>query len=562
MKSVTSFFDFHTFRKDATRFAPLWILYLIGGTLVMLAAIPRSSAAYSAMSLIATISPFCVINLVYACMVAMLLFGDLFNSRLCNALHAMPLRREQWFVSHFVSGIAFSVVPNLIGISVLMPMLKGYWYTCFIWLGGMTLQYIFFFGLAVFCVFCTGNRFAMAAVYALINFASMLAVFFIANIYEPLMFGIQIDYTPLSLLCPVVHLAESGAYEEHYVLFEHIPNIIPRGSDRHDYYAFAGFGEGWLYLWIMAAAGVGFTVAALLMYRRRALETAGDFIAVRPLAPIFSIVYTLAMGALFALMEQLITGDYGVFLAVGIIVGYFTGQMLLQRTIKVLKVKNFLKCGGVLLLLLISIGLTYWDLLGISRFVPAPENVKSVSVTLRYGSDAPLELTDPEDIRLITEIHQEYVEIGRNSNPSPEDRVGLEIHYTMKNGATNSRVYVGKLSEASKDVLRMLFSRPEHVLGYAEWDWDWEQYLGSVVGIQMNASVQYDPRSLLEAVKADCEAGNMVQNWRFHNSNEQKYWIEIDYAGGKWNCDIGIYPDAVHTIQWIKENTIVTDVTK
>jgi len=553
MKSVTSFFDFHTLRKDVTRFAPLWILYLIGGTLVMLAAVPRSSPYYSATTLLALISPFSVINFVYACMVAMLLFGDLFNARLCNALHAMPLRREQWFLSHLVAGIAFSVVPNLIGISILMPMLQRYWYVCLIWLAGMTLHYLFFFGLAVFSVFCTGNRFAMAAVYALINFASMLAVFFISNIYEPLMFGIEIDYNPFYFLSPVVHLLEMGAYEEHYVIFEHIPTSEMTKSIHYPaYYVFSQFGDGWAYLWIIAAVGIALIVAALLLYRRRALETAGDFIAVRPLAPIFTIVYTLAMGALFAMMEQLITSDYGVFLAVGIIVGYFTSQMLLRRTVKVLQVKTFLKCCGIVLLLLATMGLTYIDPLGITRFVPAPEKVESVGVVLRYGNDEMLELTDPEDIRLITEVHQEYIDIGRTDNkPSNGKSIGVELYYTMKNGATNNRVYSAEISEASKQVLQTLFSRPEHVLGYT----DWEHYLGSVVGITMDGAVEYDPKSLLEAIRADCEAGKMVQNWRFHTSSEQKVWIQIDYMGGKMTRSITVYTDALNTVKWIEQHS-------
>ena len=36
MKSKTSFFNATVFRKDITRFAPLWALYLIGGMLFSL----------------------------------------------------------------------------------------------------------------------------------------------------------------------------------------------------------------------------------------------------------------------------------------------------------------------------------------------------------------------------------------------------------------------------------------------------------------------------------------------------------------------------------------------
>ena len=47
---------------------------------------------------------------------AQLLFGDLYHSRLCNALHAMPVTREGWFLTHSAAGLAFYayIVPFLI----------------------------------------------------------------------------------------------------------------------------------------------------------------------------------------------------------------------------------------------------------------------------------------------------------------------------------------------------------------------------------------------------------------------------------------------------------------
>lgn len=48
----------------------------------------------------------------------------------------------------------------------------------------------------------------------------------------------------------------------------------------------------WSYLWICAGVGVLLLTAALLLYRRRKLETAGDFIAVKPLEPVFLVMYS------------------------------------------------------------------------------------------------------------------------------------------------------------------------------------------------------------------------------------------------------------------------------
>ena len=192
MKSRISFFDKAILRKDITRFAPLWAIYLIGGLLVMLMVQSGRPSSHVARTLAQTIGPFSVINLVYALLCAQLLFGDLFHSRLCNALHALPLRRETWFVSHVVSGLAFSLVPHLIAVILMVPMLQGSWFVGLIWVLGMTLEFLCFFGIGVFSMFCTGNRFAAVAVYAILNFASLIAYWFVSTIYEPMLYGVSI----------------------------------------------------------------------------------------------------------------------------------------------------------------------------------------------------------------------------------------------------------------------------------------------------------------------------------------------------------------------------------
>ena len=500
MKSATSFFDLHTVRKDITRFAPLWGIYLIGGILIMLSSVSSSLPYHTAQNVSETLAIFSIINMIYAGLVAQLLFGDLFNSRLCNALHAMPLRRETWFVSHIVSGLAFSIVPHVIGIVFLMPTLLSYEYVGLIWLLGMLLEYLFFFGLAVFSVFCTGNRFAMIAVYAIANAASMLAWLFITSIYEPLLFGMTIDQEPFQLLCPVFHLC-SFQHQDSFIIFRQLnPGEMARSDMYRDYYTFESFGPAWSYLWILAILGVALLAVSLILYRRRALETAGDFMAVRPLAPVFSLIYTLTVGILFSAMGDLMIGDFSIFLVVGMIIGYFTSQMLLQRTVKVFKPKTFLKCGGILVLLLITMGLTWLDPLGISRYVPEPERVKQVEVDVQYGRTEPITLTDEADIRAITELHKQIVDAGRPVQSGV--RLSVEITYTMKNGAKTIRSYIIQQNSPAYDTLKTYLSRPEYILGYT----DWESYVNQVVKMDvqpLDSLPKHKYKALLNAIKAD-----------------------------------------------------------
>ena len=70
---------------------------------------------------------------------------------------------------------------------------------------------------------------------------------------------------------------------------------------------FMGFSQDgmWTYIAICTAIGIGLMALALLLYRRRRLECAGDFIAVKPLGPIFSVIFTLTAGCIFALFSSM-----------------------------------------------------------------------------------------------------------------------------------------------------------------------------------------------------------------------------------------------------------------
>ena len=124
MKSRISFCDKTVLRKDILRFAPLWGIYFVGGLLVMLTLSLEENAHTLAQALGICIGIFSIINMIYAALVAQMLFGDLYNSRMCGALHAMPVNREPFFGSHTAAAIAFGSIgtSNAIGSSAsVMP---------------------------------------------------------------------------------------------------------------------------------------------------------------------------------------------------------------------------------------------------------------------------------------------------------------------------------------------------------------------------------------------------------------------------------------------------------
>jgi hypothetical protein len=164
----------------------------------------------------------------------------------------MPLRRESWFFTHLVSGPLFSIVPNLIVGLLLMPQLNHYWFVSFIWVGGLSLSYLFFFGAATLSAMCTGSRFSMALVYGLINFLSLLICGLLKFLFEPLLFGIVIEpdgfiwFSPVSYLCST-ELNYLNSLDKIYAHFN--PN------------------SGWPYLTLIAGVGIAMLPEACIPAR-------------------------------------------------------------------------------------------------------------------------------------------------------------------------------------------------------------------------------------------------------------------------------------------------------
>lgn len=413
---------------------PLWALYTVFLLLVMLsAAAGNSYYSQPARALNSSLGGLTFANLLYAALSAQLLFGELFNSRLCNALHAMPVTRGARFGSHICAGILFAWIPNLLTSLLMLSYLGHLWYVAFLWMAVYSLQYLFFFGVGVFSVMCAGSRFAMVMVYGIVNFLSLVIYWFADTIYCPLMPGVELDTTILYQFCPALQMMNKSSYFQIY--WDHLyadPNAAK----------FAGFGTDWPYLFIVAAVGIAAMAVALLMYRRRKLESAGDFIAVKWIAPIFLVLYTLCAGAFLAIFSSLFGNEnYTLFLALGMIIGFFTGKMLLDRTTRVFRKKNFLLAGVFTAVVLASLVPVTNDWLGIVNYVPDAGQVEYVEV--RGNRINTQELTEQEDIELVCQIHGYAIANldHENENTCSGAHRYFRIVYHLKSGRTVTRYY-------------------------------------------------------------------------------------------------------------------------
>ncbi len=551
MPSKTSFFNKTTFRKDLTRFFPLWGLYalclLLGLVLIMderekfwiannFAQLPRTMA---------------VINLFYALAAAAVLFGDLYNTRMCYGLHALPLSRRSWFVSHILSGLCFSLIPTAIMAVVALPMLAGTpmengWQLSPYWFLISNLQYLFFFSLAAFCVQCAGNWLGMAAVYGLLNFGSYIIYILVNFLFTPLLPGVITPSDTANRFCPVLMLSER------YLETEQVRTLDSKGIEQITGGSFT-MGDAWGYLLTAAAVSLVLLIGTYLLYRRRKLESAGDFLAIRQLAPVLAVAMALT-GSVAAWIFLNATGlGYSLgnpllllFAFAGLIVGWFAGQMLLRRSTRVFYLRSWAGLAILTAAMAAGLGLTKLDVLGIADWLPQPEEVTSVTYSFSVDDTLKDEAGIADMIRLHSlcleeKLTMEQVDQQRReffqAHPDeeyPYDYYDVYLSYYLNNGRTVRRqYYLPATNTEGMELIRHYSGTLPAVIGYhsgkreIRTPEDLMKYVTKPLDISIgNIGVAEEyltaqtVENLFRAIIADCEAGNLAQIATFHPYQE------------------------------------------
>ena len=121
MRSKTSCFNGTLFRKNLSRYWPLWGLASFGGALFPLAMLVNLlhsglQDAWTPMQMkemYYTVLSYSVpvISIVYAVLCAMAVWNYLYNTRSVGLMHTLPIRREGLFLTNVLSGLVMMAIP-------------------------------------------------------------------------------------------------------------------------------------------------------------------------------------------------------------------------------------------------------------------------------------------------------------------------------------------------------------------------------------------------------------------------------------------------------------------
>lgn len=464
MPSKASFFSPAVYRKNLTRFAPLWLAYLgIWLVIMPLSILSRRGDLYfdawDVQQMALNVPTAALVTMVYAILVAMALHGWYYKTASVNTLAALPIRRESWFCTNLVSAMTMGLIPNLIvalltwASAASMGLSGGM--AAMSWLSITSLLYLFFYALAAFCAALVGQILALPVLYLLLNFTAVVINYVTVNILAAFVYGLNThSYTELAPLSPAFYLLSRQSVNVEYledspaVAFSEITGI----SFLH-----------WGYLLALAIAAVVLLAAAFLFFRRRRMEAAGDVIAVRPLRPVFKYCFAtgcaLVLGTLvaFLLYEDVGHPSLAVILLcllAGGFIGYFTAEILLKKTFRVFG-REWIGYGVFALCLTAAVLMMEFDVTGFERRVPQLEDVEQVAVYCSAGNSGTMLIDDPAYIADFIALHQSIIQDKRNQEALSRSTIGTDVDaahiyldYYLKNGAVMEREYTVCCTEA------------------------------------------------------------------------------------------------------------------
>lgn len=331
-----------------------------------------------------------------AVVMAVAVYGWMFRKTSAAYISALPVTREALLISSLLAGLTLLILPCIIAMLVSLLLYGGAGSPCTPYLlcsaAAAALMNIAFFGLASFCTVFTGNAAVLPALYviALYGFVGIEVV--TRYIAEFLLFGVRGTGWELAILSPLYYFSNNYVGSYSYA--------IPLTA-------------------IYAAAGVILAGLAVIFFRHRRMEAAGEVVAVPVLRPIFrwglAAVGALGM-ALLILKTVFNVGSYAagndgtparvaiLLLAMlfGAAVGWFGAEALMRKTLRVFD-RHWKGLGVFCALLCALVVVTELDVFGVERYQPDVDEIGYATV-FGWGGYNETRIIQPENIEALLSL--------------------------------------------------------------------------------------------------------------------------------------------------------------
>lgn len=592
MKSRTSFFNGGLCRNLLRRCWPVWAAYLAALVMVLpvslfnrLRMADDSMLLYLDMYLLSSAKYSLYLSFVFGLLSAMAMFAFLYSTRGCGMINALPLKRETVFCTAWLTGLAPMLLCDglVLGFTALTLGRAFQTHNLWVWLWTALGGNLAFYGMASFCAMLTGSLVVLPALYVVLNLAATVVESCLVNLLEKLVYGfMSVGNGRLLWLSPIAKI--------------HVDMHAGKTAQLSPFRLSA-----WEAVPIYAAAGLVLSVLALLLYRRRAMETATDTVAIPVLKPIFR--YCMAFGTALVLASGvysiLLGGGFDgraaallilVLLLLGAFLGYYAAEMLIQKTLRVFfsKWKGF---AAVCLVLVAFVAVAELDLTGYERRIPESGDVEWASLT-----DG-VKLRQPENLEKVIALHRSLLE-HKSQHEGDVHTMGTHVtlDYQLRDGKHLHRHYYlsgvyGGETEDYTDVLAVqeLLNLPEaldqdyrlklpldaehlfSVVLYTDWYGENLTYNRAVTA---ELTPEQGEAFIRDCVLPDLAEHKLGRQWLVFNeeyfSTVMNLSIQVQLRQSsdlpdepyryEW-FNVQLTADAERCLQWIRENTTLTPLT-
>jgi len=464
MKSRTSFCNAAVLKRTLYKGLPLWGLYLAIWLFVLPVTIYTGDRWRDAMDLREYILSLAAhssqpVGALYGLGSAAMVFLYLYKSRTANFFASLPLTRGEMFRTNFLAGLLYAAAPHLLVALLCVPAAMS-WGMFLLkdlasWFAVMTLVYLFYYSFAVLLALIVSNLIALPLLFGVLNFTAVVIEAIVRSLLYYFIYGYNFRGNFLfDWASPLYITVLQGDGMQVDGIWDSAAMV------NTDYYL-----TGWNIVWIMGAVSLVFIAAAWVVHHFRRMESAGDVIAVRHLKPVFLYCFTvgcsIVLGCLMAellLNSSVSSGDFfKVLLCVlaGSFVGYFTGQMMLYKSLRVFRKRHWLNWTVVGVVISAVMLCVRFDVMGYARYVPEIDEIKSVTVmglSERSGGSE-----DPKLIEQVRTLHQDCLanqaEIERLEDNGILVRIYLD--YELTDGSRVTRQYaVPNEASVAEDLVR------------------------------------------------------------------------------------------------------------
>ena len=353
---------------------------------------------------------------------AMYVFSYLFTARNSNMMHTYPINRLSLFVTNYVSGLAFLLVPAVLAalltlaggasLGVVTGEVVRYY---MLWILTAAVENMFFYSMAVCLLMFVGNIFAVPVLYLILNFLYIGCIVILESIVGMVCFGLEsgsLFRDSVNVLTPIAYLDNVGVralvYDRMDIEYELVRMHVLPG-----YFV----------------AAVVFVLIALAAYGKKHIETAGDVITVNWLKPIFRwglAVCTASLGALY--ITLVFDSKSFVLLICSVIVigaaAFFIAQMLLERSVHVFTKKRLRECAAYSVMICALYMALNMDVLGLEKKIPPADQVQAV----RVSGAVELLSDDPKRMDWVHGLHSQILASRKELKRAwKEDTIGWSV---------------------------------------------------------------------------------------------------------------------------------------